>query len=190
MSSNILTAGNISGYATDTSVAPGGPSPPSGPPRSATPLVSNDATEMERSMAIGSCRRLLHPALVCAAAGAAAVLSSACWRSAASAAARASQRARQPTRTSRRTPPMGWSSWSLESTTYTGGQPDRTGASWLTEAHVLQQADVHFGELKPYGYNYVNIDAGWSNGFDAYGRPVANTTTFPDGIAYVAKRRP
>lgn len=81
---------------------------------------------------------------------------------------------------------MGWSSWSLESTDYPGVNPTG-GASWLTEAHVLQQADALSGELKAYGYNYVNIDAGWSNGFDQYGRPVANPTTFPDGIAYIAK---
>ncbi len=81
---------------------------------------------------------------------------------------------------------MGWSSWSLESTDYPGVNPTG-GASWLTEAHVLQQADALSGELKAYGYDYVNIDAGWSNGFDQYGRPVANPTTFPDGIAYIAK---
>jgi hypothetical protein len=82
-------------------------------------------------------------------------------------------------------PYMGWSSWSLESTTDTAINPDGT-ASWLTEQHVLQQADVMAAKLKQYGYTYINIDAGWSNGFDAFGRPIANPTTFPDGIAYVA----
>jgi alpha-galactosidase len=80
---------------------------------------------------------------------------------------------------------MGWSSWSLESTTYPGVNPTGS-ASWLTEAHILQQADAEAKELKAYGYDYVNIDAGWSNGFDQYGRPIANPTTFPDGIAYIA----
>jgi hypothetical protein len=79
---------------------------------------------------------------------------------------------------------MGWSSWSLESTNYPGVNPTG-GASWLTEQHVLQQADALAAKLKSHGYNYVNIDSGWSNGFDAYGRPVANPTTFPDGITYV-----
>ncbi|WP_410624602.1 glycoside hydrolase family 95-like protein [Amycolatopsis sp. cmx-8-4] len=36
---------------------------------------------------------------------------------------------------------MGWSSWSLESTNYPGVNPVGS-ASWLTEKHVLQQADV------------------------------------------------
>ncbi|HTJ72057.1 MAG TPA: carbohydrate-binding protein, partial [Actinospica sp.] len=82
-------------------------------------------------------------------------------------------------------PLMGWSSWSLESTNYPGVNPTG-GASWLTEAHILQQADALSGELESYGYDYLNIDAGWSNGFDSYGRPIANPTTFPDGIAYIA----
>lgn len=82
-------------------------------------------------------------------------------------------------------PYMGWSSWSLESTNYPGVNPSGR-ESWLTEQHVLQQADVMAAKLKPYGYTYVNIDAGWQSGFDAYGRPVANQATFPDGIGYIA----
>ena len=76
---------------------------------------------------------------------------------------------------------MGWSSWSLESTNYPGVNPTG-GASWLTEAHVKQQADVLSSKLKSHGYDYVNVDAGWVGGFDAYGRPIANATTFPDGL--------
>ena len=80
---------------------------------------------------------------------------------------------------------MGWSSWSLESTNYPGVNP--TGpASWLTEQHILQQADVLAAKFKQHGYTYVNIDAGWSNSFDQYARPVVNPTTFPDGMKYVA----
>lgn len=135
-------------------------------------------------MAIRSCRRLLHSALVCAAAGAAAVLSVPLASAASAIPARAV--AQKSDTILAQTPPMGWSSWSLESTDYPGVNP-AGGASWLTEAHVLQQADALSEKLKDYGYNYVNIDAGWSNGFDQYGRPVANPTTFPDGIAYIAK---
>ena len=81
-------------------------------------------------------------------------------------------------------PYMGWSSWSLESTNYPGENPTG-GASWLTEAHVLANADVEAAQLKSHGYDYVNIDAGWLGGFDSYGRPIANPTTFPDGIAHI-----
>ena len=80
---------------------------------------------------------------------------------------------------------MGWTSWDLEATTYPGVDPGGIG-SWLTEQHVLAQADAMAAKLKQYGYDYVNIDAGWTNSFDSYGRPVANPATFPDGIAYIA----
>ncbi|MET8852883.1 CBM35 domain-containing protein [Amycolatopsis sp. NPDC004625] len=82
-------------------------------------------------------------------------------------------------------PYLGWSSWSLESTNYPGVNPTGT-ASWLTEQHVLQQADVLAAKFKAHGYTYVNIDAGWANSFDEYARPVVNPVTFPDGMKYVA----
>ena len=136
------------------------------------------------------CRRLLHSALACAVAGAAAFLS-APFASAAPARTTASATQTQAAQASgtilAQTPALGWSSWSLESTNYPGVNP-AGGASWLTEAHILQQAAALSGKLKAYGYDYVNIDAGWSNGFDQYGRPIANPTTFPDGIAYTANR--
>jgi hypothetical protein len=93
--------------------------------------------------------------------------------------------ARKPHDITAATPYMGWSSWSLESTNYPGVNTNGP-ASYLTEAHVLANADVEAAELKSHGYTYVNIDAGWLGGFDSYGRPVANATTFPDGISYVA----
>ena len=75
-------------------------------------------------------------------------------------------------------PYMGWSSWSLEAT----GYPGYGGVSWLTEAHVKQQADVVASKLKSHGYEYINVDAGWASGFDQYARPTANPTTFPHGM--------
>ena len=81
-------------------------------------------------------------------------------------------------------PYMGWSSWSLESTNYPGVNP--TGpASWLTEANVIKQTDVVASKLKSHGYNYVNVDAGWMGGFDSYARPLANASTFPQGMKYL-----
>jgi len=78
-------------------------------------------------------------------------------------------------------PYMGWSSWSLESTTASG-----YGSSWLTEGQMEVQSDELAATLQPYGYNYFNIDSGWSSGFDSYGRPTANSSTFPDGIPWIA----
>ncbi|HVV23073.1 MAG TPA: glycoside hydrolase family 27 protein, partial [Pseudonocardiaceae bacterium] len=81
-------------------------------------------------------------------------------------------------------PYMGWSSWSLESTNSPDVSPN--GEAWLTEQHVLAQADVMAAKLRSHGYEYVNIDAGWLGGFDAYGRPIPDATKFPDGIRHIA----
>jgi hypothetical protein len=88
-------------------------------------------------------------------------------------------------------PYMGWSSWSLESTNSPGVNPNG-GASWLTEEHILQQADVLASKLKPYGYDRLNIDAGWSADFtftfnyDGYGREAPSPVRFPHGMKYVS----
>ncbi|POX44276.1 fibronectin type III domain-containing protein [Streptomyces sp. Ru72] len=83
-------------------------------------------------------------------------------------------------------PYMGYSTWSLESTNF----PGYGGEKWLTEAHVLQQADVLASKLKSHGYEYVNVDAGWNvddgrNVADDYARPTADLKKFPHGMKYV-----
>ncbi|MFG2352270.1 alpha-galactosidase D [Streptomyces sp. NPDC048521] len=88
-------------------------------------------------------------------------------------------------------PYMGWSSWSMQSSKYPGLNPDGD-YSYLTEANVLKQADALAAKLKPYGYEYVNIDAGWWRDnswkpeFDAYGRQQADPVRFPRGMKPVA----
>jgi alpha-galactosidase len=71
-------------------------------------------------------------------------------------------------------PPMGWSSWS-----------SLRGS--ISETAIEAQADVMHSKLQRYGYQYVNVDAGWSDHLDAYGRDAWNTTKFPNGIAPVAR---
>jgi alpha galactosidase A-like protein/alpha galactosidase C-like protein/carbohydrate binding protein with CBM6 domain len=93
------------------------------------------------------------------------------------------------------TPLMGWSSWSMESSTRPGLNPDG-GGSWLTQDNLLKQVDAVAKNLKPYGYQYINIDAGWSRDitgggwdalhFDANGREIASPQRFPDGMKPVA----
>ncbi|MGW9027571.1 fibronectin type III domain-containing protein [Streptomyces sp. NPDC055722] len=83
-------------------------------------------------------------------------------------------------------PYMGYSTWSLESTNF----PGYGGENWLTEAHVLQQADVLASKLKSHGYDHVNVDAGWNvdngkNVGDGYARPTADLKKFPHGMKYV-----
>ncbi|MGW3243871.1 fibronectin type III domain-containing protein [Streptomyces sp. NPDC001070] len=87
-------------------------------------------------------------------------------------------------------PYMGWSSWSLESTNFPG-----YGGPWLTESHVLQQADILASKLKSHGYEYVNVDAGWNvnpntqkNVVDEYARPAADPVKFPHGMKYLGDK--
>ncbi|MFK0157132.1 alpha-galactosidase D [Streptomyces sp. NPDC090493] len=88
-------------------------------------------------------------------------------------------------------PYMGWSSWSMQSSKYPGLN-DQGDYSYLTEANVLKQTDALASKLKKYGYDYVNIDAGWwmdwnwKQGYDQYGRQKADPARFPSGMKPVA----
>ncbi|MGV4981029.1 alpha-galactosidase D [Streptomyces sp. NRAIS4] len=88
-------------------------------------------------------------------------------------------------------PYMGWSSWSMQSSQYPGLNPDGN-YSYLTEANVLKQTDALATRLKKYGYDHVNIDAGWwmdknwTSEFDQYGRQTADHVRFPNGMKPVA----
>lgn len=86
-----------------------------------------------------------------------------------------------------RKPYMGWSSWSLQATTYPGYGGGDNWRRWLTAAHVKAQADVLHAKMQAHGYLYVNIDSGWNNGYDAYGRPLPDPERFPEGIADLAR---
>jgi hypothetical protein len=70
-------------------------------------------------------------------------------------------------------PPMGWSSWS----SFHGG---------VSTALIEAQATAMHTTLQRYGYKYVNIDAGWNNGVDQYGRNAWDATKFPGGIPALA----
>ncbi|MFE4663758.1 glycoside hydrolase family 27 protein [Streptomyces sp. NPDC056716] len=84
-------------------------------------------------------------------------------------------------------PFMGWSSWSVQSSTH----PDY-GTEWLTEEHIKQTADAMAAKLKRSGYTNINLDAGWNASwdwqfrFDANGIPEADPARFPNGIASLA----
>jgi len=75
-------------------------------------------------------------------------------------------------------PIMGWSTYSQQ-TIY--------GANWITEGQIKVQSDMIHQSLQPYGFNYINIDAGSMSGsYDTYGRPMQNTTLYPNGLASLA----
>ncbi|MEZ0111043.1 alpha-galactosidase [Catenulispora sp. EB89] len=70
-------------------------------------------------------------------------------------------------------PPMGWSSWS-------------SLREHISASIIEAQADAMHASLQRYGYQYVNIDAGWFSGVDEYGRQTWDPTRFPGGISAVA----
>ena len=68
-------------------------------------------------------------------------------------------------------PYLGWSSFSEQT----------LNGSFLTQANMAAQSDALASSgLQAHGFQYINIDSGWQGSFDAYGRPIPNTTTFPD----------
>jgi hypothetical protein len=90
-------------------------------------------------------------------------------------------------RTAFSTPFMGWSSWSNQSSTRA-----TYGTSWLTESNIRNATDAVATKLKPAGYSYVNIDAGWNADLnwnfhsDANGIPDPDPARFPGGISGIA----
>ncbi|MFF6982944.1 alpha-galactosidase D [Streptomyces sp. NPDC008343] len=90
-------------------------------------------------------------------------------------------------------PYMGWTSWTMQSSKYPGLNP-KGDYSYLSEANVIKQTDAMAAKLKKYGYEYVNIDAGWwmdwswKSQFDEYGRQKADPVRFPSGMKAVADR--
>jgi alpha-galactosidase len=74
-------------------------------------------------------------------------------------------------------PYLGWSTFSEQT----------INGSFLTQATIEAQSDaLHNSGLQEHGFNYINIDSGWQGSFDANGRLIPNTTTFPDIAALVA----
>jgi alpha-galactosidase len=73
-------------------------------------------------------------------------------------------------------PYLGWSSFSEQT----------LNANFLTQANITAQSDALASSgLQPHGFDYINIDSGWMGSFDANGRPIPNTTTFPNIKALV-----
>jgi alpha-galactosidase len=70
---------------------------------------------------------------------------------------------------------MGWSSWSLI-------------RDHPTEENIKAQADALIAAgLPAAGYRYINVDDGWSDGFDEHGIPKAKASAFPDGMDGMAR---
>lgn len=73
-------------------------------------------------------------------------------------------------------PYLGWSSWDQQT----------IQSGFLTQANISAQSDaLKASGLQEHGFRYINIDSGWQGSFDGYGRPIPDTTTFPDIKALV-----
>jgi alpha-galactosidase len=73
-------------------------------------------------------------------------------------------------------PYLGWSTFSEQT----------INSSFLTQANITAQSDALAASgLQAHGFDYINIDSGWMGSFDANGRPIPNTTTFPNITALV-----
>ncbi|MET3566017.1 hypothetical protein ABIC47_001502 [Leifsonia sp. 563] len=75
------------------------------------------------------------------------------------------------------TPYMGWSSYSMQ--VYSGN------GKWITADQLIAQSDAMHAKLQKAGYDYINVDAGWSDGVDANGRPTPSATLYPQGLKKV-----
>lgn len=73
-------------------------------------------------------------------------------------------------------PYMGWSSYSMQ--VFEGGD-------WISADQIMAQSDAMHESLQRYGYEYINVDAGWNGGVDDYGRPIPSERVFPDGLQTV-----
>src|SRR5262245_43138236 len=81
-------------------------------------------------------------------------------------------------------PLLGWNSFDVMSSKHPG-----YGQTWLNEFNVKNASDALQQRLQSAGYQYINIDSGWSAtyswtsyGYDAYGVPLPNPERFPSGI--------
>jgi len=73
-------------------------------------------------------------------------------------------------------PYLGWSSFSQQT----------IQGDFLTQANMITQSDaLKASGLQDHGFVYINLDSGWQGSFDQNGRPIPNSTTFPDIQAMV-----
>ena len=69
-------------------------------------------------------------------------------------------------------PLLGWSTYSQQTIV--------ASSSVMNEQNILAQSDaMRSSGLGAHGFQYINLDAGWSGSSDAYGRTLWNTTAFP-----------
>jgi alpha-galactosidase len=74
-------------------------------------------------------------------------------------------------------PYLGWSTFSQQT----------IDGSYLTQANIVAASDaMKSSGIQSHGFQYINVDSGWQGSFDGNGRPIPNTTTFPDIKAMIS----
>jgi alpha-galactosidase len=69
-------------------------------------------------------------------------------------------------------PYLGWSTYSQQTIV--------PSSTVMNEQNILAQSDaLRASGLQAHGFQYINLDAGWSGDSDQYGRTLWNTTAFP-----------
>ncbi|WP_074111757.1 X2-like carbohydrate binding domain-containing protein [Paenibacillus sp. P46E] len=74
-------------------------------------------------------------------------------------------------------PYMGWSSYSM--------QVYEPSGNWISAESIKKQSDAMHEKLQAFGYEYINIDAGWNGSMDEYGRPLPSAERYPNGFQEV-----
>ncbi|MGN6426189.1 MAG: X2-like carbohydrate binding domain-containing protein [Leifsonia sp.] len=74
-------------------------------------------------------------------------------------------------------PYMGWSSYSMQ--VYSGNP------KWITADQLLAQSDAMHAKLQKAGYDYINVDSGWTDHVDGNGRPAPSAELYPQGLQKV-----
>jgi alpha-galactosidase len=76
-------------------------------------------------------------------------------------------------------PYLGWSTYSQQTIVPT--------STVMTQANILAQSDaLKSSGLQAHGFNYINLDGGWTGDADEYGRTLYNKTAFPDFFGMIA----
>jgi alpha-galactosidase len=77
-----------------------------------------------------------------------------------------------------KTPYLGWSTYSEQTIV--------ASSTVMNEQYILAQSDaMRSSGLEAHGFRYINLDAGWTGNPDQYGRPLWNTTEFPNFLQMI-----
>ncbi|KAI8096413.1 glycoside hydrolase superfamily [Halteromyces radiatus] len=83
-------------------------------------------------------------------------------------------------------PILGFSTWSTQLLDNVAGYGGKNISPWFNEKNILDISNTMRQKLPR--YEYINLDSGWSNTCDAYGRWMYRTDLFPNGLAKLSSQ--